>query len=223
MNIEDLSITVTSVVFSAIADFVNFLPGLLGGLIILLIGLVLGALANRMVLGILKATKFEGFLARYEIIKLEGHEVNWSEILAEIARWSVILVFLIPTFQAWELEAVNTVVGRIVLYIPNVIAAVVLAIVGLVISRIAYKLAYGATHSLGSRLSHTVALVAQWSFAVFVGFLVLHQLGVAQEMLRILFGGIVAMVAIAGGLAFGLGGQGVAKSLLESVWEKFKK
>lgn len=223
MSVEDLSIAVSSVVLNAVADFVNFIPSLVGGLIVLVIGLVVAALVYRVVLGILKATQAEKYLAKYGITRVDGHEVEWSEILAEIARWSIIVIFLIPTFSAWGLGAVNTVLNRVVLYIPNVIVAVVLAIVGLVIAKLAFRVAYGAARSLGTHMAHTVALVAQWSIIIFVGFLVLHQLGVAQELLRILFAGLVAMLAIAGGLAFGLGGQGVARSLLESVVEKFKK
>jgi len=143
--------------------------------------------------------------------------------LAELTRWSIIIVFLIPTLQAWRLEAVNVVLNRVILYIPNVIVAVVLAIVGLAIAKLAYRVSYGASRSLGTHVAHTVALVAQWSLVIFVGFLVLHQLGVAQELLRILFAGLVAMIAVAGGLAFGLGGQSTARSILESLWEKFKK
>ncbi|MBI3342406.1 hypothetical protein HY024_04770, partial [Candidatus Curtissbacteria bacterium] len=85
------------------------------------------------------------------------------------------------------------------------------------------KISYSASKSLGKNLAHSVALVARWSILIFVGFLVLNQLGVAQELIRILFAGIVAMLALAGGLAFGLGGQGVARSMLEAVWERFKK
>lgn len=223
MSVEDLSIDVSKVVLNAVADFVNFIPSLVGGFIVLVIGLVLAALVYRVVLGVLKATQAEKYLAKYGITRVDGHEVEWSEILAEIARWSVIVVFLIPTFSAWGLGAVNTVLNRVVFYIPNVIVAVVLAIVGLVIAKLAFRVAYGAARSLGTHLAHTVALVAQWAITIFVGFLVLHQLGVAQELLRILFAGLVAMLAIAGGLAFGLGGQGVARSLLESVVARFKK
>lgn len=223
MSVEDLSIAVSSVVLNAVADFVNFIPSLVGGLIVLVIGLVVAALVYRVVLGILKATQAEKYLAKYGITRVDGHEVEWSEILAEIARWSIIVIFLIPTFSAWGLGAVNTVLNRVVLYIPNVIVAVVLAIVGLVIAKLAFRVAYGAARSLGTHMAHTVALVAQWSIIIFVGFLVLHQLGVAQELLRILFAGLVAMLAIAGGLAFGLGGQAVARSILESVVDKFRK
>jgi len=95
--------------------------------------------------------------------------------------------------------------------------------IGLVIARIGQKVAYNAASGLGKHLATTVGLVAQWSITIFTGFLVLHQLGVAQELLRILFAGLVAMIAIAGGLAFGLGGQGTAKSILDDLWKKFHK
>lgn len=223
MSVEDLSITVSSVVINAVADFVNFIPSLVGGLIVLIIGLILGAVAYRLVFGALKAVQLEKFLSRYGITQVEGRDIEWSEILAEISRWAIIVVFLIPTFQAWRLDSVNVVLNRVVLYVPNVIVAVVLAIVGLVFAKLAYRASKGASHSLGTTLSHTVGLTAQWSITIFVAFLVLHQLGVAQELLRILFAGLVAMVALAGGLAFGLGGQTTARTILESVWEKFRK
>jgi hypothetical protein len=223
MSVEDLSIAVSSVVLNAVADFVNFIPALVGGLIVLVIGLVAGAVVYRIIVGVLKALQVEKFLSKYGLVKIEGHDIEWPEILAEIARWSIIIVFLIPAFQAWRLDAVNTVLNRVVLYIPNVIVAVVLAIIGLVFAKLGYKIAYSSARTLGRDLAHTVGLVAQWAITVFIGFLVLHQLGVAQELLRILFAGLVAMVAIAGGLAFGLGGQNAARGILDSVWERFKK
>ena len=223
MSIEDLSTTISSAVISAFASFISFLPQLVGGLIVLAIGLVLGAIVYRVILGVLKALRFESFLNKYGISQIEGREVGWSEILAELGRWVIIIVFLIPALQTWQLDAINSILSRLILYIPNVIVAVVLAMVGLVFAKLAYKIAYSSSRSLGRDLAHSVALVARWSILIFVGFLVLHQLGVAQELLRILFAGIVAMLALAGGLAFGLGGQGVARSLLDSAWEKFKK
>lgn len=223
MSVEDLSITVSSVVLNAVADFVSFIPALVGGLIVLIIGLVVGAIVHRIIMGVLKAVQLEKYLSKYGIVKVEGHEIEWAELLAEIARWSIVIVFLIPTFQAWRLDEVNTVLNRVVLYIPNVIVSVVLAIVGLVFAKLGYRIAYSSARSLGRDFAHPVGLIAQWAITIFVGFLVLHQLGVAQELLRILFAGMVAMIALAGGLAFGLGGQGTAKTVLESVWERFKK
>lgn len=221
MSIEDLGTTVASTVIGTFAYFIEYLPSLIGGLIVLTIGLIVAAMGYRVVAGILKAAQLEKFLEKYGVTSVEGKNVEWTEILAELVRWAIIIVFLIPTLETWRLDAVNAVLSRVLLYIPNVIVAVVLAIVGLVFAKLAYRIAYNTSHSLGKDNAHTVGLVARWSILIFVAFLVLHQLGVAQELLRILFAGVVAMFAIAGGLAFGLGGQGVARNLLDGVMEKF--
>lgn len=223
MIVEDLSTAVSSVVLNALATFINFIPSFVGGLIIFIIGLVIAAVMYRVIIGILKMVQLEKLLARYGVVELEGHDIEWSEIIAEIARWSIIIVFLVPTLDAWKLNAVNAVLNRVILYIPNVIVAVVLAMVGMVFARLGYKIASSMSKNLGKQLAHTVGMIAQWSIVTFVGFLVLHQLGVAQELLRILFGGIVAMLTIAGGLAFGLGGKDTAKEILESVAKKFRQ
>ena len=103
------------------------------------------------------------------------------------------------------------------------LGVVAIFLVGMVFARLGYKIASSMSKNLGKQLAHTVGLIAQWSIVIFVGFLVLHQLGVAQELLRILFGGIVAMLTIAGGLAFGLGGKETAKEILESIAKKFRQ
>ena len=221
--VDDLTTSVYTIVLNSLAQFINFIPSLVGGLIILIIGLIAGAVVYRVVFGILKMLKVEKMLARYGVVQVEGSEIEWSEILSELTRWSIVIVFLVPTLQAWKLDEVNTILNRVILYIPNVIVAVVMAMVGLVFAKLAYRLAHGASRNMGKNMAHTVGLVAQWSIMVFVAFLILHQLGVAQQLLQILFGGIVAMVAIAGGLAFGLGGQNTARQILDSVYEKFKK
>ena len=223
MSFEDLSIDVSAAVLNSLAAFINFIPSLIGGLIVFVIGLVIAAVVYRVITAALKAIQVEKYLSKYGITKVEGREVEWSQILAELARWSIIIIFLIPTLEAWRLGAVNNVLNRVILYIPNVIVAVILALVGLVFAKLAYKVTFSASRSLGRNLANTVALIAQWSLTVFVAFLVLHQLGVAQELLRILFGGLVAMVAIAGGIAFGLGGKETAQKILQSAWDKFNR
>lgn len=223
MSVEDISTEVASVVFDALSGLIGFIPSFAGGLIVLTLGITLATIAYRVIVGGLKAVQFEKFLAKYGIVKIEGHEIEWEEVLAELARWSIIIVFLMPALSAWRLGSVNTVLNRVILYIPNVIIAVILAIVGLVFSKLAYRVVYSASHSLGKHTAHTAGLVAQWALVVFVSFLVLHQLGVAQELLRILFAGLVTMIALAGGLAFGLGGQGTARAILETLWERFNK
>ena len=223
MNLELIYTSVASTVIRSLVIFIEYIPSFIGGLIILIIGLVLAGLVHRIIISALNVIQLEKFLSRYGVVKLEGRDIEWSEIIAQIVRWTIIIVFLVPALQAWRLNAVNTVLNRVILYIPNVLVAVILAMVGLVFARLGYKLAFSTSRSLGKNLANTVALIAQWSIVIFVGFLVLHQLGVAQELLRILFAGLVAMIALAGGLAFGLGGQSTAKQILDEIWDKFRK
>jgi hypothetical protein len=60
-------------------------------------------------------------------------------------------------------------------------------------------------------------MVGRWAVLIFVFLVVLNQLGIASDLIRILFAGIVAMVALAGGLAFGLGGKEAAKDIIEKL------
>lgn len=223
MDLETLYSSISEAVLNSVVTFVEFIPSFIGGSIILFIGLVVGGVVHRIIQSSLKVLKLEQFLSKYGVTKLEGKDIEWGEILAQIARWTIIIIFLIPTLEAWRLDAVNTVLNRVILYIPNVIVAVIIAMIGLVFARIGQKVAYNSAKSLGAHLATTVGLIAQWSITVFTGFLVLHQLGVAQELLRILFAGLVAMIAIAGGLSFGLGGQHTAKQILDDLWKKFQK
>ena len=149
MSFEDLSIEVSSAVLNSLAAFINFIPSLIGGLIVLVIGLVIAAIVHRIIVAAFRTAQIEKYLARYGITKVEGHDVEWSQILAELARWSIIIIFLIPTLEAWRLGAVNNILNRVILYIPNVIVAVILALVGLVFAKLAHKVAFSASRSLG--------------------------------------------------------------------------
>jgi len=73
---------------------------------------------------------------------------------------------------------------------------------------------------LSAETARTIAVVGRYSVLVFAVLIVLNQLGIASDLIRILFSGIVAMVALAGGLAFGLGGREVAREILEKLSKK---
>lgn len=223
MTVDEVTTSVTTVVITTLTALSEFIPRLIGGLVVLIIGLVIAAVVDRLVITLLKAIRFETFLKRYGLSQVEGTEVSWSQVLAELARWTIIIVFLIPTMQVWGIGGATGVLNQILLYIPNVVIAVIIALVGLVFAKLAHDTTLSATKSLGKDLAHTTALIARWSIIIFVALVVLNQLGVAADLIKILFTGFVAFLAIAGGLAFGLGGSDTAKEILNSLKEKFKK
>jgi hypothetical protein len=206
---------------SGIFAIVNFVPKFIAGLIILLIGIIVAALVKRLVVELFTVLRVEPLLKRYGVPE-STQELSWTIILSEIVRWFVIVLFLIPTADVWGLPQIVTILNTFLLYLPNVFVAAIIALVGIVIARLAHDVVLASLKAVTQKTAKALASVVRWAILVFVFLAVLNQLGVAVDLVRILFTGFVAMLAIAGGIAFGLGGQGVAKDILEDLRKKFK-
>lgn len=206
---------------NGIAIVVAFLPKFIAGAIILLVGIIIASVLKQLVVGILKAIKIETFLRRYGVPE-GGEDFKWSNILAEIVRWFVVILFLLPTADVWGLPRVAVVLNEILLYLPNVFVAAIITLVGFVFARLAHDVILASARGLSHDAANSVASVTRWAITIFVILAVLNQLGVASDLIKILFTGLVAMLAIAGGIAFGLGGQGRAKEILEGLQKRLK-
>ena len=198
-----------------------FFPNFLIGIILLLIGIIIASIVKKIIIELFNVLKVEVYLQRYGIPEAKK-EFTWTNILAEIARWFVIILFLIPVADIWGLPQVTVVLNTFLLYLPNVFAAAIMGLVGLVFARLASDVVLASTRGLSVDASRTISSVTRVAITVFVLLAVLNQLGVAQDMVRILFTGIVAMFALAGGIAFGLGGKDSAQEVLKEVRKKLK-
>lgn len=203
----------------SVATIISFIPRFLSGFIILLIGIIIATFLRQIVKEGLRIVKFESFLKRYGVPESK-ETADWSAILSEIVRWFVIIVFLVPTAQVWGLGKFVDVLNGLLLYLPNVFIAVLLLLVGFVVSKLVYELLIASVRGLSRDSAKSIAMVGRWSVLVFVFLVVLNQLGIASDLIRILFGGLVAMIALGGGLAFGLGGRDAAKDIIEKLRKK---
>lgn len=193
-----------------------FLPNVLAGIVILLIGVILGSIVKRIILELFKALNIESYLRKYGVPEAKN-EFSWTNVLAEIARWFVIILFLVPAADVWGLQQVTVLLNSFLMYLPNVFVAAIIALVGFVIARLAHDVVLASSREISPEGSQSIASITRWAIIIFVMLAVLNQLGVATDLIRILFTGFVAMIAIAGGIAFGLGGQESARSVLESL------
>jgi hypothetical protein len=200
---------------------VTFVPRFIAGLLILLIGMVIGSIVRQIILSASKSLNVDGLLKRYGVPELRQN-YTWSNIIAEIARWAVIIIFLIPTADVWGMPRIGTLLNELLLYLPNVFVAVIIALVGFVLARLAHDVILASVKGITKESNEALATGAQWIINIFVILAVLNQLGVASDLIRILFTGIVAMVAIAGGIAFGLGGQRNAEDILNGIRKRLK-
>ena len=210
------------ILFNFFKNLGGFMPNLFGGLLILIVGLLIGGIVKHLIVTVVTFSKIDLLFHKTKLIKKE--EVNiWTEVLSEILKWMLIIVFLVPALEVWGLSRATTVVNEILFYLPNVVAAVVIAFVGILASNLTADLVRHSVKTMGSTASNSLAVFTRGTIVFFTVLVVLNQLGVAQDLVRILFTGIVVMLALAGGLAFGLGGKDVARELLEELKRKLER
>jgi len=116
------------------------------------------------------------------------------------------------------LTQVNDFLSSVVLsYIPQVIVAVLILLVAAVLADATKKVVVGTAKAAGSASANFFGGIAMWSIWIFAFIIALSQLGIAPDFMRIFFMGVVAMISIAGGLAFGLGGKEAAARFIERL------
>lgn len=201
--------------------FMNYLPDFFGGLLILIVGLFIAAIIKRIILTLLAFFRVDALLNKTRLIT--QREVRlWQEVLTELIKWTIIILFLIPTLETWGLSRATAVLNQFLFYLPNVIVAVIIGFVGIIASNLVSDLVRHSVKSVGATSANTLSAFSKSTIIFFTVLIMLNQLGVAQDLIRIFFTGLVAMLAIAGGLAFGLGGKDTAKEILETIARKIK-
>src|SRR5258706_16469350 len=208
-------------IFNALANTVNliltFIPRLVGFLVILLIGWIIAALLSRAVTWLLRRIGFDRMSDRIGLTRFEqrmGLRMDSAGILGRIVFWFILLIFLVPATDALGLPTVSSVLTTLVDYIPNVFVAILVLFLGALAATVVADLVRGATASGKIGNPNIFAGIARWAIIGFAALVALEQLQISPTLLNELFGGIVAAVAIAFGLAFGLGGQDAARRWL---------
>jgi hypothetical protein len=219
--INEIGVTLATSLNGDIQAVISFIPRFLAGVILLLIGIIISSVVKQIIESIFQSLKIETLLRKYGVPEVKG-EYSWTNIFAEIGRWFVIIIFLVPTADVWRMPTVGNLLNQVLSYIPNVFVAVVIAVVGFVIGKIAHDLVLASTKGITNDTAKIIAAITQWAINIFVILAVLNQLGVASDMVKIFFTGVVAMFAVAGGIAFGLGGQDTARDILHVIRKNIK-
>lgn len=213
----------TASVSAALASVFEFLPRLLGFIIILVVGWILASILAKAVAGLLRTVNFNELARRSGIsdfIHSMGTDVDAAGFVALIAKWFVRIIALVVAFDALGLPAVSEVLQELLLWLPNLVVAVVMLVLGGLAANALANIVRGATSEaeLGDPdLLAGITKAAVWGFAIIVA---VNQLGIAQTLVNTLFTGIVAALALAIGLAFGLGGRDAAARTIERWREK---
>lgn len=221
--VNDWARLTTDAVANSLRDVINFLPNLLGALVVILIGVVLAWAVKTVVVRVLKYVRIKPYTDAIGLNKVFPEKLDLVELIGDLAKWVTVIVFLLPALEILNLTQVNSLMQQIVAYLPNVVVAVVIVIVGAIVADLVSRVVESAAQTIGAKTAAVAADVARWSIVVFVILAALLQLGIATTIIDRLVTGFVAMIAIAGGLAFGLGGQDAAKNGIERLKKNLPK
>ena len=196
-----------------------FVPNLVVAFIIFIIGWVIAVLLGRVVAQFIGALKVDNALKGAgvaDVLGRAGFRLDSGRFLGELVKWFVIVIFLVATLEVLGLNQVNVFLQNVVLaYLPQVIAAALILLIAAVIADTMQKLVVGAAKAAEVDTSAFLGGLTKWSIWIFAILIALAQLGIADFFAQTLFTGVVVALAIAFGLAFGLGGQGAASQFLE--------
>ncbi len=203
-------------------SLVEYAPTFFGALLVLIIGWIIAVFLGKFVEKVILFTRVDRLSEKIGVkneVKNFGFDLNFAALMGWIVKWFILIVTFVAVVDILNIQQLTLFLERLVLYLPNVVVAVIILAVGLIVGKIFKDGIERALQafSVTERLSAFLGNLAKWAVFVFALMAALVQLGVASELIQILFTGFVLMLAVAGGLAFGLGGRDHASKVLDWV------
>lgn len=223
MDFGEWGAALTTSIAAALSLFLGAIPRVIGFVVILIIGWFIAGLLAAAVAALLRAVRFNdlaqssGFSG---FVRNTGVRKDPAGLLADIVKWFIRLIVLVVAFDALGLPAVSEVLQQLLLWIPNLVVAVVILVIAGLAANALGNLIRGATAQAGlgnPDLLATIARVAVWGFGIVVA---VNQVGIAQTLVNTLFMGFIGALALAAGLAFGLGGRDTAAQIVQGWYRQ---
>lgn len=211
---------ITDVIQQKYNSFIELAPYILGALAVFILGLILAELASRLILGMSEKLKLETISEKLGLKHfLERTKVKQSpsRVIAKTVKAYLIFIFFIEATKIAQLTEVAEFLAQVRGYIPDVIIALFIILVGIRIGHTLQLLVQTSLSITMSQTAHALGIAAKSTVITFAILAALSQLQIAEILIQSLFIGFVSMLALAGGLAFGLGGKDVVKELLEAL------
>ena len=199
---------------------IQLVPVLVIALIVFAIGWVLAALTEKLIESLFRALKVDTALkgaGMEEVVKRAGYNLNSGAFVGALVKWFIIVVFLMASLKLLGLDTVNSFLSQITSYLPNVIIAVLVLMVAAIVASAMQKIVVASAKAAHSQSAELLGRVTKWSIWIFAILAALVQLGVAAVLIQMILTALFAGLALALGLAFGLGGKDVAARMIEKT------
>ena len=192
---------------------IGVLPNLLGALLVLIIGLIVAAGLERLVERLVFYLRIDALLEKMGVgayLQRANLQLNVGHFLGKIVYWFMVVAFLLAASDILSFTALSGFLQDVLLYIPNVLIAALILLAAVVVANFLKGLVLASV--LGAKL-HAAKFLGSatwWVIMVFGLLTAAAQLNIAVAIINTLITGLIAMLALAGGLAFGLGGRDAA-------------
>jgi small-conductance mechanosensitive channel len=201
----------------------SFVPNLILALVIFAIGWVLALLIEKLVESLFKALKVDAALksaGMEDVVKRAGHNLNSGLFVGAFVKWFIIIVFLMASFDVLKLNQVNGFLRDVVNYLPTVIVAILILMVAVVVANAMQKLVVASSRAANIKSAELLGRITKWAIWIFAILTALFNLGIAPALIQTVVMAVFAGLALAIGLAFGLGGKDAAQKMIEKTTHK---
>ena len=202
---------------NALSTFLEYIPQLIGAIIILVIGYIVARVLQAVVARVLQAIGFDRWMERGGIKQFfdraQTRETP-ATVLGRLGFWFVFIIAITMAADALGIRQVSEVLSQLIAYIPSIIAAILILVLAALLANFLAGIVRGA---IGSEL---LANIARYAIIVYAAFAAITELGIAVQLTAPTFLIILGAVALAAAIAFGLGSREVAKDIVEKAYER---
>jgi hypothetical protein len=201
--------------------FFEWLPRLVGALIILLVAYVVAKVVRKLIEKVLPQTgidravhsgKYGDYVAKY------ASGFRPSAVVGAIVFWFIFLTGVLLALSVLGIEALDNAIGAVVAYLPNVVAALIIMVVAIALAGVVG----GAIAKLmgDTAIGKIAATLVPILILTVATFMALVQLRIAVEIVTGTYYIVLGAIALAAALAFGLGGRNAAQRMLDDAYDK---
>lgn len=198
--------------------FIQFLPGLIAATLLLVIGLISGWFTQKLICRLLRLMKVDEFSERHginNILLKGGIKERLSSLSGRLAGWLVFFIFLIISLGSLNVPAIERLLERFFLYLPNIFVAIIILLLGYMFSNFFGRAALIASVNAGLKASGLIGRFVKLTIFLLAVTMAMEQLGIGRETIIIAFAIVFGGIVIALALAFGIGGKDIAREYLE--------
>jgi hypothetical protein len=204
-------------------DIIAYVPNILVSIIIFVVGWVFASLIGKWIASLIRSLKIDTALQSLgiqDLVNRAGYRLDSGAFIGAIVKLFVIVVFLIAALEDLGLQEINEFLKVVVLsYVPNVLAAALILMLAAVIGDVLRNVVIGSARAAGIVYADLLGGITKWAIWLFAILAAFNQLNIGAVFAQTLFTGLVAMLALAGGLAFGLGGRDAAARYIDKLRE----